>query len=900
MARRALLAAGLLFCILASDFTLAESPPVLKDRFDDPLPANALARLGTIRWRHGGTVTFAAFLPDGKSILTAGQDYKIRVWEMGSGKEIRTFDEIPKLPNQPNEEELYTGLPFQVTMSADCKTLVSFGQDGRVHVWDTGTGKLRTSFSLSWPRGPNAPVNPFPGGGSSVMSVSPDGKQLAVSNQAGEIAIHDVWDKAGQRTQRSLVMAAANNAVVNNFSPTVQFSPDGKLLASAGVHAGNNNNNNPPFQLRVWDVASGKQLFSHDLENQGTAATLVFSADSKRLALTNQASGIHIYDLDSRKLWKKLRQQNDATGGMVFTPDGKKLLIKSVLYSNIREIDLQSDKVGRRIGRAARQNNANDIGGMNSASNGLILSADGKHLAVVGESNSLRIIELASNKELIEPKGHTDMVNWLRFAPDQKSVWTMGQDGRFCTWDSTTGEENVKERIQHRMPVNGMGFGAISADGKLLALYADDGSIEVRDMRTKKKVQSIPMANGGGMQGLAFSPDGKILAGAAMGNGDDAAVRFYDVATGKELSHHPVPCTPGNPIGEQGLVFSSDGRLIVVPAEDTSLVLYEVATGKELRRIVYNEQPGPPRGIVFSPDGRSLLLDFGPGYMALYELATGRERRLFGQRDAAVDPLAPPLNVIGGDVFDFSPLAFAPDGRLVAQGALHGNVGLWEVSSGRKLGEFQGHRGDVTAVMFSRDGQRLASGSADTTALIWDVTKLLPAKKPEPRKLKLQELQTCWADLLSPDAAKAFVSMDMLAGAPAETITMLKEQLTKPPVPLNVKQIEQWIGELDHPRYAVRQRATGELARLGDDGQPFFQNALKNHPAPEARRRLYELMERTGERYLTAEKLRVIRAIELLDRLDSPTTREVLQHLAQGPVNSPITREARWSLMRRE
>jgi hypothetical protein len=51
---------------------------------------------------------------------------------------------------------------------------------------------------------------------------------------------------------------------------------------------------------------------------------------------------------------------------------------------------------------------------------------------------------------------------------------------------------------------------------------------------------------------------------------------------------------------------------------------------------------------------------------------------------------------------------------------------------------------------------------------------------------------------------------------------------------------------------------------------------------------------------LTAEKLRIIRAIELLDRLDAPSAREVLQYLAKGPANSPITREARWSLARKE
>ncbi|HEV3144086.1 MAG TPA: WD40 repeat domain-containing protein [Gemmataceae bacterium] len=898
MLRIAMLAAGLLAGILASDSGLAQSPPVLKDRFDDPLPANALARLGTTRWRHGGPITFAAFLPDGKSVLTAGQDYKIRVWEMGSGKEIRTFDEIPKLPNQPNEEEMFAGMPFQITMSADSKTLTCFGQDSRIHIWDVATGKLRKSFQPYGPQAGNRQMNPFPGGGLAVMSLSPDGKLLAIGDRAGQI---EIWDAAKGTVQRSLVKMAANGNI-QNYAPAVLFSPDGKLLASAGVHAGNNNNNNPNFELRIWDVQTGKQLFSHGRqENDAMPPTLAFSADNKRLALANQGAGVHIYDLENRKLWKKLRQQNDASGGLVFTPDGKKLLIKSSMSSNIREIDLQTDKAGKP--RGGKQNNMNDAGGMNYGINGLILSADGKRLAVVGESNTLRIIDLTSNKELIEPKGHTDIVNWLRFAPDHKTIWTVGQDGRFCTWDSTTGEENVKARVQHRLRVNGMSFAAISSDAKLLAIFGDNGGIELRDMRTTRKVKSIDMPNGDALQTVGFSPDNKILAGMSAGNEEAAVLYFFDVASGKELRRQQIPCSINNGIWEQGLIFSPDGRLLVIPADENAFVLHDVGSGKELRRIVYSDQLGPPRGVVFSPDGRSVLLDFGPNHMSLFEVATGRERRFLGKKNIEVD--APPqglggLGGINGEIFDFAPLAFSPDGRLVAQGDFHGNIGLWDVASGRKLGEFQGHRGDSVALVFSQDGKRLASGSADTTALIWDVSKLAPAGKHEPRKLSPHEVQTCWAELLSPDSAKALLALDMLADAPAQTAAFLRDELTKPPLPLNVKQIEQWLGELDHPRFAVRQRATGELAKLGDDIQSMLETALKNNPSPEPRRRLQELLERTGERYLTSEKLRLMRAVELLDRLDSPQARDVLQHLAKGPAHSPITREARWSLVRKE
>src|SRR5262245_19678088 len=68
------------------------SAPPRTDRYGDRLPAGALARLGTLRWRHGAAVNYVAFTPDGKSVLTASQDNIIRLWDLKTGKEVRRFE----------------------------------------------------------------------------------------------------------------------------------------------------------------------------------------------------------------------------------------------------------------------------------------------------------------------------------------------------------------------------------------------------------------------------------------------------------------------------------------------------------------------------------------------------------------------------------------------------------------------------------------------------------------------------------------------------------------------------------------------------------------------------------------------------------------------------------------
>ena len=70
------------------------------------------------------------------------------------------------------------------------------------------------------------------------------------------------------------------------------------------------------------------------------------------------------------------------------------------------------------------------------------------------------------------------------------------------------------------------------------------------------------------------------------------------------------------------------------------------------------------------------------------------------------------------------PLAFSPDGRLLASAGVNCNVRLWDVATGQELGPLRGHHGPVLSLAFAPDSQRLLSGSVDTTALMWDVSAI--------------------------------------------------------------------------------------------------------------------------------------------------------------------------------
>ncbi|MCI0457688.1 MAG: hypothetical protein L0Z62_12020, partial [Gemmataceae bacterium] len=124
----------------------AQSPRVPVDQFGDPLPAEALARLGTIRLQHGAPAWAIAFAPDGRSLASAGSDGVVHVWETATGKELLRI-ENEQLPVVGSET--ITGLAY----APDGKTLAGARANQPVCLWDVATGKELRQFGVEGHRG---------------------------------------------------------------------------------------------------------------------------------------------------------------------------------------------------------------------------------------------------------------------------------------------------------------------------------------------------------------------------------------------------------------------------------------------------------------------------------------------------------------------------------------------------------------------------------------------------------------------------------------------------------------------------------------------------------------------------------------------------------------------------
>jgi len=208
---------------------------------------------------------------------------------------------------------------------------------------------------------------------------------------------------------------------------------------------------------------------------------------------------------------------------------------------------------------------------------------------------------------------------------------------------------------------------------------------------------------------------------------------------------------------------------------------------------------------------------------------------------------------------------------------------------------FIGHANRVEVLAFSPVGRFLASGSYDTTVLIWDV--YAPMRKDR-HDLTGERLATLWADLGDADAARAGAAIAELVSHPDRARALLREKLTRATLP-EPRRLRQLVAELDNDDFAVREKAARALEDLGDLAEPALKGALAGKPGAELRKWADELLEKLHDGRLTsAAVLRGVRGVEVLEAVATPEARRVLEDLATGGREARLTREAKAALER--
>jgi hypothetical protein len=285
--------------------------------------------------------------------------------------------------------------------------------------------------------------------------------------------------------------------------------------------------------------------------------------------------------------------------------------------------------------------------------------------------------------------------------------------------------------------------------------------------------------------------------------------------------------------------------------------------------------------VAFSADAKTLFSVSADRTIRLWEVATFRER----QR------LTLTTRPSGSAVF-------SPDRRWVAW---RGNgkdctVTVWDLVQNRELRRLTGHQTALTCLGLSADGKTLFSGSMDGMLLLSDVSRL-PLERPAPVRLGEDELAGLWKALGDEDAARAYEAMGRLALAPDQTAALVEKNLRPVADFPDAKRLSQLLDDLDADEFRRREMATRALEELGRSVEGALRQAAEKSPSAEVRTRARQLLARLGAEP-GSERLRRLRAVELLEQIHTPETRKVLQGLADGAAGAGLTEEARAALAR--
>jgi hypothetical protein len=131
-----------------------------------------------------------------------------------------------------------------------------------------------------------------------------------------------------------------------------------------------------------------------------------------------------------------------------------------------------------------------------------------------------------------------------------------------------------------------------------------------------------------------------------------------------------------------------------------------------------------------------------------------------------------------------------------------------------------------------------------------------------------------------------------LIRAADQAVTYLQHRL--PAVAQNdVKRVTELVGALDDDRFEVRERATNELVERGAIVVPVLRKELQRQlPSLEVRRRLERVLEKLPLEVLERHRAREQRAVQVLERIRSPSSEQVLKQWARGASSAPLTRDA--------
>jgi WD40 repeat protein len=596
-----------------------------------------------------------AFAPIG-NVLAYGGVPNLTIVEVPSGKQLHQLE-------VDEENARGMGLSF----SADGK-VVAIGMAGggpkrtmRAYVWEVATGKHLATVAAAQ----NASCSTALSSDGKVMATWGRHVLRAIDDDPEPAQIAQLWDIAADKELRRLKIDRADTVIHN-----VAFSADGKsVFVAAGAAS-----------FHVFDTGTGKEL-RRFAGRRGLPLVLQHSPDGKTLVAGYFDGSVQAWDAGTGKRVALAAGPIAKTRvlSLAFPKEGEILALgmsgRALVWWDAVTGKASETRPGHAAPVLAVAFTTDGTTVRSASSDGTVLSWDAASGKLLRQTtlHDEQIVRGAPNPAALRVVG-------LGMSPDARYAATSTNyaPNNVRLWDLATGQGVCDFETSKPSTMIGLAF---SARGDRLAAAGTARLINLWDAELGQDIGKVPYNTPGNAMvntapQVAVAPDGKLLALAQSytdpATGMPAArVSIIDALSGKEVLEMPV-ATLGNQAGT-GLAFSPDGGLLAMSGVNGGVRVVRAATGKEHRRL--DSPAGAITAVAFSPDGRTVaavrdgqvpfavgMVVAEPAAVELWELASGGLRASYKGPAGAINCLA-----------------FSPDGLTLASGGVDTTVILWDV-----------------------------------------------------------------------------------------------------------------------------------------------------------------------------------------------------------------------------
>ena len=569
---------------------------------------------------HQFSVNSLDFSSDGKYLITGNGDQTAKVWEVATGKEILSI--------HPDKERV-----TDVVFDPKGKYFITVGFGRKAFVWEFPSKRKLHEF----------PADGYAGSGGSInLAISPNGEWLAIGedNSVANVYKTSDWKKA-------YTFNFSEYSSCGGCFTDVEFSVDRRYLlkttnrGEAAKYDLRNGQLTIRYRKRVEDLSSGK-----------------FSRDGKQLAVCTKKE-VSIYNAQTGDSIKSINPGiKHEINQAVFTANGKQLLL--ACDNNVVLIwDIAKNK---KAGELTGFLNQRDKGGLtydpNSywdsyiakylrVKNDILLSRDNKTLLKGKFGSKVKRWDVASGKTEMEYVGHEKAAVCYQYSRDGKKLVTGGGDGKIIVWNAQSGDTLFTVR-SYREPVFSVGF---NSDETQIVSSSWEGAIKIHDATTGERLF------------------------------------YYESKSGSTYN----------------VRFTQNDLYLITANLPTGLQMMEIDTKTIVRDFIGHTET--VSAIQLTQDGKKFLSASWDGTMRLWDIATGLADRKYSGH----------VGEIYSAIFNKteSTIYSAGSDRLIRQ---------WDTATGKVVATFAGHQSEVTSLQLTTDEKMLISHSVDGVTKFWNLT----------------------------------------------------------------------------------------------------------------------------------------------------------------------------------